>query len=288
MFSYIYGLCCPDSKQVYYIGKSIDPKDRYKSHFYPCNLKYSTLKNNWIKSLLKKGKKPELIIIKKCTNKNVDYYEIFYIKKYRKINPQLKNGTDGGDGGDTSHGEIVCSNGKIYKTIKEASKDTKIGNQIIQLVLDGEKNDYNGLSFKRTISKRVIESSRKTKKIKCSNGMVFKCCREAATFLKTEFKISSPILYISSNIRSCALGRQKTVKGLQFWYEGDKQPIIKDQSESTMKPIGCSNGKKYKSLSHAGRELNIDFRLISQVLRKKQKTTHGLKFWFLRKKDRIY
>ena len=53
---FIYGLAEPESGIIYYIGKTINLKDRLSEHLTPANFKTKTLKNNWIKSLLKKGK----------------------------------------------------------------------------------------------------------------------------------------------------------------------------------------------------------------------------------------
>lgn len=281
---FIYGLYNPDSQIVYYIGKTVDLKDRLLDHLTPANLKRKTLKNNWIKSLLKQKKKPGIKLIIETDKDNVDKLEVKYIKEYRKINPKLKNGTDGGTGGDTSNSPIKCSNCQTYKTIKEAAKENKISMSAIIMVLNGELSVIHGLKFYRTKKKRILLGKKKYNRIKCSNGMVFDSCKTAGQYIQNNFKKDCNLKYIMSNIYACLAGTQGSIEGLQFLEQGSPQPKLPDPNKARRKPIGCSNGKKYESLTHASKELGIDFRLISQVLRKKQHTTRNLKFWFLNKK----
>lgn len=93
---YIYGLVDPVSKQIRYIGKSIRPKGRYTDHL---NDKSKTHKTNWIQSLLKKGLKPELVILEQLNDdENWQEYEKQWIKKGKENGWNLVNSTDGGDG----------------------------------------------------------------------------------------------------------------------------------------------------------------------------------------------
>ena len=56
----IYALSHPITNDIRYIGKSKRVKERYKDHL---NDNSKTYKVNWIKSLLKNGLKPNLIIL---------------------------------------------------------------------------------------------------------------------------------------------------------------------------------------------------------------------------------
>ena len=57
-------------------------------------------------------------------------------------------------------------------------------------------------------------------------------------------------------------------------------PIVKDFN-STSKRICCSNGKEYKSIHEASKDLNIERVNIRKVLSGKRKTTHGFTFSYL-------
>lgn len=93
---YIYGLVDPRTKQIRYIGKSIRPKGRYTDHL---NDKSKTHKVHWIQSLLKKGLKPELVILEQLNDDdNWQEYEKNWIKKGKENGWDLVNSTDGGDG----------------------------------------------------------------------------------------------------------------------------------------------------------------------------------------------
>lgn len=93
---YIYALIDPFTKEIRYIGKSIRPKQRLNNH---CNEKSKTWRTNWIQSVLKKGKRPELLILE-TLNDNEDWQksEIEWIKKGREKGWNITNCTDGGDG----------------------------------------------------------------------------------------------------------------------------------------------------------------------------------------------
>lgn len=88
---YIYSLIDPQSNQVRYIGKSINPKRRYYEH-----IKYvdnNSHKSNWIKKLILQGLKPSLSIIEECDLNTWESRERYWITQY----PNLTNGTDGGE-----------------------------------------------------------------------------------------------------------------------------------------------------------------------------------------------
>lgn len=90
---FIYALKHPITKEIRYIGKSINPKRRIYQHIN--NFKGNSYKNNWIKSLLKENLKPELEILEICSQLNWCERETFYISFY----PNLTNSTSGGQDG---------------------------------------------------------------------------------------------------------------------------------------------------------------------------------------------
>jgi hypothetical protein len=100
--AYIYGLVDPITEFVRYVGKAYNPKRRRQAHMNPSSLKPKTRKNNWIKSLLNAGRKPELILLEQVKECEWEDAERRWIAYYRNIPgyPQLTNGTSGGDGAE--------------------------------------------------------------------------------------------------------------------------------------------------------------------------------------------
>jgi hypothetical protein len=59
----IYGLIDPNTKELRYIGKTKNLKDRIYNHYKKEKLKPNTYKNNWLKSLLKLNQRAEIIVL---------------------------------------------------------------------------------------------------------------------------------------------------------------------------------------------------------------------------------
>jgi len=93
----IYGLADPISGDIRYIGKSIDPTFRLKTHI--AKAKFSlTYKDRWINSLLSKGLSPILVLIESTTTLHASVKEIFWIAAYKCVGARLTNATLGGEG----------------------------------------------------------------------------------------------------------------------------------------------------------------------------------------------
>lgn len=93
---YIYLLYHEESDSRY-IGKTVDLKIRYNSHINMTGGPY-VARNIWIKSLLDKGLRPKIEILKVCNYKDSSFYEILLIDWFKRMGFKLVNGTDGGDG----------------------------------------------------------------------------------------------------------------------------------------------------------------------------------------------
>lgn len=89
----IYGLVCPFSKDIKYIGKTkLKLKRRLSMHI----RQNSTCKKSiWIKSLIANNNLPEIIEIEKCNTNNWAQREKYYVSMY----PNLLNENAGGAGG---------------------------------------------------------------------------------------------------------------------------------------------------------------------------------------------
>jgi hypothetical protein len=99
---YIYGLICPISKQIKYVGQSINPTGRLKHHKKKIKRKDKklTYRDNWINFLHDKNLIEELsfVILEKCDEINVNEKEIYYINLFKN---QITNIAEGGYGGRT-------------------------------------------------------------------------------------------------------------------------------------------------------------------------------------------
>jgi len=94
----IYALIHPITKEIKYIGKSDKPRARLAQHIIDSRQPgRKNKKEAWIKSLLNKELKPELIILEKVHKDEWKEKEREWIAKYKG---QLKNDTKGGDGVD--------------------------------------------------------------------------------------------------------------------------------------------------------------------------------------------
>ncbi len=91
---YIYTLTDPIDGLVKYVGMTNNPKRRLSEHLIEKTL---TKKNNWIKSLIKKNKKPIMDVIDEITDSNIEYWEKYWIAQFKAWGFKLKNDTEGGD-----------------------------------------------------------------------------------------------------------------------------------------------------------------------------------------------
>ena len=96
-FAHIYVLRDPQTLDVRYVGKTIQPlRDRLGAHMRRCK-QLRTHRDCWIKGLLDAGIKP---IIEEIETASGDWEtrERFWIAYYRKHSRSLTNQTEGGGG----------------------------------------------------------------------------------------------------------------------------------------------------------------------------------------------
>jgi hypothetical protein len=99
----IYGLFDPRTGELKYVGKAANGLVRCFSHLCPSSLRDRTKKNGWLKSLLKKGLRPEWDVIERAPLESLSEREQFWIAYFKFIGCDLLNMTPGGDG---HHGRI--------------------------------------------------------------------------------------------------------------------------------------------------------------------------------------
>lgn len=118
---FIYRFVHPVSEIVKYIGVTNDPKARYRKHL---SHKKRTKLTNWFKSLTNEGLLPKMVIIDSANDReSANNLEKFWIIKHKEWGFDLKNMTDGGDGGDTMSGRKLSKEARLK--ISRAKKGVK-------------------------------------------------------------------------------------------------------------------------------------------------------------------
>lgn len=98
---YVYALRDPFTGERRYVGKSKDPRERYRKHILPYYLQANTYKNRWLRKVLAAGGRPILeILCESAPWEDINQIERDFIRWLRRSN-RLTNGTPGGDGGAT-------------------------------------------------------------------------------------------------------------------------------------------------------------------------------------------
>ena len=120
----IYSLKCPITKEIRYIGVTVNTLNaRLSQHIFDSK-KGGTYKRNWIKSILDINKKPLIELVENCTYKNWEEREKYWIKYY----DNLTNTSVGGVGliiNRTEQSKFKSIKAK-YKSIIAISKDKTI------------------------------------------------------------------------------------------------------------------------------------------------------------------
>lgn len=100
MVIYIYALAHPETGEIRYIGKSIQPEKRLREHVLSARSgKTEHHAARWLRSLIRNGLEPKLIILMTLPNgEKWGHFEQFFIASAKTMRLRLTNSTDGGDG----------------------------------------------------------------------------------------------------------------------------------------------------------------------------------------------
>ena len=209
----IYCLIDPNTKLVRYIGLTINLlKIRLNEHISTSKCdKSNQHKSNWIKSLLKENKKLIIKLISKHNIEDLPKAEIEYIGLYNSLQGNEK----------------ILTNCSVVETEIYANKTISV------IRSDG------------TIYSSIKQASRENNILKC-------------------------------NISNCISGRSQHAGGYGWkYYKGTKETwevnIIKG------KPLHRSDGKTFKNMCLAAKELNVTPQAITQAL-KRNGTVKGFHF----------
>jgi hypothetical protein len=116
---YIYTLSDPITKEVRYVGKSVNPKKRLDNHLHVKKKQHCSC---WIQSLKSKALKPEFSIIEITDKDNWIERERYWISYYKDNGANLTNHSIGGEG---AAGTIRSPESNLKRSI--ALKGRKLG-----------------------------------------------------------------------------------------------------------------------------------------------------------------
>ena len=100
---FIYSLSDPRTKEIRYIGKSRNPRNRLRDHISYCRTEH-THKSCWILGLVKRGLAPVMEIVDETTEELWAPLEAAYIQFFRDQGCRLVNSTDGGKAAEARSG----------------------------------------------------------------------------------------------------------------------------------------------------------------------------------------
>ncbi len=224
---YIYMLLCPLSKQVRYIGQTINPKQRLLQHIYLNNNNGHFHHLNWLRKLKKLKLKPEMEIIHKGNTVNLNFWEQHYISLYKSWGFDLTN-TSGKEYFRVHKKNHTCGK-KVFvytkdnfigefKNAREVERTLQISYKLISGACNGNKIVVRGYVFSFVeLSKNDISNKFNKTLIKkeivgthlINNTLItFISQLEAARQLNINFR----------NINQCLKGIRKSCAGYTWKY----------------------------------------------------------------------
>jgi hypothetical protein len=128
---FIYTLSDPIDKEIKYIGKTKNLKDRLQRHMNPCNLKQTwQSKTKWLKYLKNNNLKPIMELLDQGDENNIDDLEIYWISQFKSWGFKLKNETIGGQNPTLKGSKLKKSH---IDNLKKSIKTKKI---VVQYTID--------------------------------------------------------------------------------------------------------------------------------------------------------
>jgi hypothetical protein len=164
--TFIYSLSDPLTKEVKYIGKSIDPVFRFFSHLHESKNKKLERNENkciWIKTLLDQGLRPKLLILEEILYKEGNKREIFWIKFFKEKGNILLNMTEGGNTSVISENckkaLALCKNRGQKKGFKHSEETKKIikEKRKLQVITSEHKLNISKTMSNKRVFKEITE-----------------------------------------------------------------------------------------------------------------------------------
>jgi hypothetical protein len=128
--AYIYALIDPDTNEIRYVGRTKDLSKRYSRHLIESQLPQSkTHKHNWIRKILKNGKKPLIRVLEKVPYEHCIETEQKWIASL-KSGGLLTNSSDGGDGlinpSSETRNRMSTAQKKYWESLSTTARAEKI------------------------------------------------------------------------------------------------------------------------------------------------------------------
>jgi len=236
---FIYGLVDPLKNQLKYVGKSVNPNNRYRKHLQE-SWKKQTYKDKWINNLIENHLKPELLIIDIIDESNWVFWEQHYIGYFKYLGCLLTNLTNGGDNPPNHTGQkrtkdeiekIRKSNvgkkrsdetkknisnakkGKPIKHLNNGLKRLQSHNEKISLSNTGRKSPNKGKKYSKEYCEKLSIAHQHQKKEIIQMDL-------DDNVIKFWESISCAKKYYNNNhISECCLGKVKTAAGFKWKYK---------------------------------------------------------------------
>lgn len=226
---YIYVLLDPTTKVIRYVGQTINPEQRYKSHIYLNNKNNKHHHINWLIKLKNQKLRPIMKIIDECLLADLNKYEKLYINLFKKLGYDLTN---------TSNEEytrvynksrkhfikqVYCykedNSYKIYTSGKEAAIDLNVSYKLISASCNGGKNIISSkyiFSLYR-LSKKEIKDRFKCK-IKRSKVKAINLKNKEEQIFNSQYQASKILNVNFRNINQVLKGVRKSAGGYLWQY----------------------------------------------------------------------
>ena len=180
--AYIYGLVDPRNSKIRYVGKTINPKNRLKSHI--SESKKMELVNHrlkWLRKLTSLGMEPSMIVLKSCSIEDYEKYETEYIKIYSEN--ILTNSDETGQGNKKRKRDVLDRQSensgkkvyqydlsgnfiKEYRSVRLAAKELSLNHGNIARCCNGIFKHTGSYIFKYEVSNIIgLENPNAVKKI---------------------------------------------------------------------------------------------------------------------------
>lgn len=206
----VYGLRDPATGHLRYIGKSTSGLTRPRQHLNICCLnREKSYKANWIRSLIRIGLLPEIVVIQSSVDSSIlSDCERFWIVYFRGMGCPLTNLTDGGDG---PFGRLVSEHERSLKSRMFRGRTPALSTRLAVVKANAERKGV-WHPVKNELHKRALSKARGFRPIvELTTGRVFQTRAEAARELGVN----------AGNIGSILKGRLKSTKGYSFRFLED-------------------------------------------------------------------
>ncbi len=148
---YIYYLSDPETNEIRYIGQTVKLlKYRLSSHIYDSK-RIRNHRTNWIRSIVNKGLKPNIVLIEEVNKSSYIEREKYWIEYYKNLGFNLVNGTIGGEG------SLGAKRSDKSKKLLSSSLRKSIGKKVYQYDLDGNfVEEYDTLTDAAKLNKADV------------------------------------------------------------------------------------------------------------------------------------